>query len=122
VELGACFPSRQARPAGHKSETFPCLETLPSNGARCLAMIRLIRGNALMKASAISLPWSRVGQHKSLYFRRREGCSFSDPIADAIILRQDNPTTAADFDQPKFVFGVRSKMVIVDLDPFADIA
>src|SRR4030095_5417388 len=43
---------------GHNGETFPLLETRPMNGGPCLAIRRLIRGSAVTKAAAISVPWS----------------------------------------------------------------
>jgi hypothetical protein len=42
----------------HNSETFPVLETRPMNGDALPARIRLMRGSALTKAAAISVPWS----------------------------------------------------------------
>src|SRR4029450_10238991 len=38
---------------GHNGETYPLLETRPMNGGACL-----IRGSAVTKAAAISVPWS----------------------------------------------------------------
>ena len=61
-------------------------------------------------------------QHKSPYSRRHERCSFSDTIADAIVFREHNPTAPPDFNQPMFVFSVRSKMVVVNLDDLAELA
>jgi len=59
-------------------------------------------------------------QHKSPYFRRRNCRSFSDTVTDAIILGEHDPAALADFCKPIFVFSVRSKMIVVNLDDLAD--
>jgi hypothetical protein len=61
----------------------------------------------------------RGSQHKSVYSRRSERGSFSGPVADAIVFSEHNPAALTDFDQPNFVFGIRRKMIVVNLDGFA---
>ena len=60
------------------------------------------------------------GQHKGSHSRRRKRRSFSDPVADAIILGEHDPAALADFEKPIFVFSVRNKVVVVNLDGLAD--
>ena len=40
--------------------------------------------------------------------------------SDPIIFRQDDPTTAPDFNEPDFIFRIRRKMVVVDLNSLAE--
>jgi hypothetical protein len=54
-------------------------------------------------------------------FRGFNGRSFGDSIANAIVFRKHDPAALGDYAQPIFVFGVGSKMVVVDLDGFADL-
>jgi hypothetical protein len=53
--------------------------------------------------------------------RRQERSSFSDSIPDAIILGKNDPATATDLSEPNFVSCVGSKVVVVNLDGFADV-
>jgi hypothetical protein len=61
-------------------------------------------------------------QHEGSHSRRRNCGSFGDSIADAIIFREHDPAALADLDKPIFVFGVRDKVIVVDLDGLADLS
>jgi hypothetical protein len=79
-------------------------------------------------------PWKRIyegsshfrpvelagGQYKSPDSRWRKRRSFSDSVADPIILGEHDPAAFADFGEPVFIFSVRGEVVIVDLDGLAD--
>ncbi len=92
------------------------------NGGTLLATSRLIRGSAVTKAAAISVPWSCGGsQNKSSHSCRDNCCSFSDSVTDSVVFGKDDPAALADFKKPIFVFSVRSKVVVVDLDGLADL-
>jgi hypothetical protein len=62
----------------------------------------------------------RGGQHKDFYVRRGECRSLSDSISDAIIPWLALSNQATDFNEPNFVFSVRSKVVVMNLNRFAD--
>jgi len=73
-----------------------------------------------MKAAAISAPWSWLEVSAKAYCRRCKRRSFSGSVADAIILGEHDPAALADFKQPIFVFRLRRKVVVVNLDGFTD--
>ena len=58
-------------------------------------------------------------QHEGFHSRRCNCRSFGDPIADAIIFREHDPAALANFEEPIFVFRVREKVVVVNLDGLA---
>ena len=60
-------------------------------------------------------------QDKSSHFRRKNRRSFGDPVADAIIFREHDPAALANCEKPIFIFGVREKVVVVNLDGLADL-
>jgi hypothetical protein len=59
------------------------------------------------------------GQHKSSHSRRRKRRSFGDAVADTIIFGEHDPPAFTNFDKPNFVFGVRCKVIVVNLDGLA---
>jgi hypothetical protein len=59
-------------------------------------------------------------EHKSSYLRRRQRRSFGDAVADAVIFGEYDPTPLADLEKPIFVFGIGSKVVVVNFDNLAD--
>jgi len=60
-------------------------------------------------------------QDKSSYSCRHNCSSFSDSIADSIVFGEHDPAAFTDFKKPIFVLGLRSEVVVVNLDAFADI-
>jgi hypothetical protein len=60
-------------------------------------------------------------QHECSHLRRRNRRAFGDAVPNAIIFREHNPAALADFKKPIFVFSVRGKVVVVDLDGLADL-
>jgi len=63
----------------------------------------------------------RGRQDKSSHSGRHNCCSFSDSITDSIVFGEHDPTAPSDLNKPIFVFGVRSEVLIVDLDGRADL-
>src|SRR6266545_3756227 len=81
VAAGRCRVWRRV----HKNETFPVLEMRAMNGGTLLATSRLIRGSAVTKAAAISVPWSCVEvRTKASHSCRDNCCSFSDSVTDSV--------------------------------------
>jgi hypothetical protein len=60
-------------------------------------------------------------QHEGSYFRRRNHRSFGNSVPDAIIFREHDLAALANFEKPIFVFGVRDKVVVVNLDRLTDV-
>jgi len=59
-------------------------------------------------------------KHKRFYFRLGQSRSLGDAVADAIILGEHDPAALANLRQPIFIFGVRSKVIVVDFDSLAE--
>jgi hypothetical protein len=60
-------------------------------------------------------------QHEGSNSRRCNRRSFGNPVADAIIFCEHDPAALANFEKSIFVFGVREKVFVMNLDRLSDL-
>lgn len=61
-------------------------------------------------------------QHKRFYFRGLQRGSLGDAVADTIILGEYDPGALTNLRESIFIFGVGSKVVVVDFDSLSEFA